>query len=158
MIVTDMTEAEAEQPVLELAEPPVPEEPAAEPKPAPKRVPKRRAPRKPAAKKPAAASPSEAKRAEPGQRRRRRSALAIPALLDPIMIPEDAQGRVEFIVRPLPVRPQPPKVKKARTTRKGKAKPAEPAAVPAGAVPWTMVALIGEIMVVIFFAGVLILR
>jgi hypothetical protein len=93
--------------------------------------------------------------ARPSTRKRRRSAMAIPALLDPILIPEDAEGRVEFIVQPLPVRPPSPAAKKTRAKRKPKSQDDVPGA---GSVPWSIVAAIGLAMIVLFAIGVLITR
>jgi len=88
--------------------------------------------------------------------------MAIPALLDPVLIPEDAEGRVEFIVQPLPVWPDPPVVKKSRTKRKARSKPEtqpQPEALePAAAVPWLVVSAIAAAMVVVFVVGALLAR
>ena len=85
-----------------------------------------------------------------------RIALAVPAL---VVVaddrPEDAEGRVEFIVQPLPVRAEAPVVKKAKTKRK----PTSPADVtPVGSVPWSIVAAIGVAMIVCFAIGALLTR
>jgi hypothetical protein len=177
MIVTDMNEADAEPPAPEplMLVPEDAVSPA--PKPPAKRATKRRAPRKPAgtsapnrdtaqpparsrsARKPAAeseAAPEPVRAPAPPRRRLRRSVLGIPALLDPVLVPEDAPGRVEFIVRPLPQRPAPPAVKKIKGKRKAKPAVAEPE--PAASVPWRVVMAMAAVMVVLFLAGVLVLR
>jgi hypothetical protein len=161
-----MSEAEIENPVIESAElsgtaveiEARPAEPATELPPA-KRVTKRRSTRKTTSKKLAAAAQMAKEAPSPRPRRRRRSALAIPALLDPVLVPEDAEGRVEFIVQALPAWPDPPAAAKTRGKRKSEKESPESHAVPVPAsVPWSTVAAIAVAMIVVFVVGAIIAR
>jgi len=161
-----MSETEIDHPVVETAElagaaveieARSPEPSTAELPPA-KRVTKRRSTRKTAAKKLAAASQVAQESSTPRPRRRRRSAVAIPALLDPVLTPEDAEGRVEFIVQALPAWPDPPAAPKTRGKRKAKKESPKPNVEPAASVPWSTVVAIAAAMVVVFVVGALMVR
>jgi hypothetical protein len=159
-----MSEAKTENPAAKSAELPGalvevearPVELAAAELPAAKRVTKRRSTRKTASKKLAPAAQVATVAAPPRGRRRRRSAMAIPALLDPVLVPEDAEGRVEFIVQALPDWPDQPARKK--TGSKSKTQPEPQTVEPGASVPWSIVGAIAVAMAVVFVIGALIAR
>ena len=154
----EATAAEIETPPeAEIETPPAAEietPPAADVEAKPKPAAKRRTPRKKAApKSPKKSSPVARAPRLPrnlGEPRLRRS-LSIPAFLDPMPIPEDAEGRVEFIVQPRPPRPsiagKPEAVKQNAD-----------ADVKSASVPWRVIMVAACALVTVFVVGMVLSR